>query len=85
VSIRPLASRHYPGSTDEFHSWFASDADCWDYLGWLRWPSGFVCPRCGHPAGWQLGDHRIMCRSCFGRISPTAGTIFDRTKTPLTV
>src|SRR5665647_3129855 len=42
----------YPRSLGEFQSWFATDADCLDYLEWLRWPDGFVCPRCekvGYP------------------------------------
>ena len=35
--------------------------------------------------GWQLGDGRRECAGCHGRTSVTAGTIFDRTRTPLTV
>src|SRR5271157_3567489 len=45
---RPLASIHYPKSLGEFRAWFPTDADCLDYLEWLRWPHGFVCPSCGH-------------------------------------
>ncbi len=59
--------------------------DCLDYLEWLRWRDGFVCPACGHLGGWRLGDGRFMCSGCGGRTSVTAGTIFDRTRTPLTV
>lgn len=66
-------------------AWFRIDADCLDYLEWLRWPAGFVCPGCGHSGGWRLGDGRFMCSGCGGRTSVTAGTIFDRTRTPLTV
>ena len=76
---------HYPRSTGEFQSWFGTDADCLDYLEWLRWPDGFVCPRCGHAGGWRLADGRFKCAGCGGRTSVTAGTIFDRTRTPLTV
>jgi len=49
------------------------------------WPCGFVCPSCGHPGGWRLGDGRFMCAGCGSRTSVMAGTIFDRTRTPLTV
>lgn len=76
---------HYPGSLGEFQSWFATDADCLDYLEWLRWPAGFTCPACDHGGGWRLGDGRFMCTECQARTSVTAGTIFDRTRTPLTV
>ncbi len=79
------AGVHYPRSAGEFQSWFSADADCLDYLEWLRWPDGFVCPRCGHAGGWRLGDGRFRCAGCMGRTSVTAGTIFDRTRTPLTV
>ncbi|MCI0689662.1 MAG: IS1595 family transposase [Sporichthyaceae bacterium] len=66
-------------------AWFPTDADCLDYLEWLRWPDGFVCPRCGHEVGWRLADGRFGCAGCGQRSSVTAGTIFDRTRTPLTV
>ncbi len=35
--------------------------------------------------GWRLGDARFECARCGARTSVTAGTIFDRTRTPLTV
>ena len=69
----------------EFQAWFRTDADCLDYLEWLRWPAGFVCPVCGEDEGWRLADARFKCSGCGGRTSVTAGTIFDRTRTPLTV
>jgi transposase-like protein len=76
---------YYPRSTGEFQSWFATDADCLDYLDWLRWPEGFVCPECGHPGGWLVADGRYKCAACGKRTSVTAGTLFDRRRTPLTV
>ena len=82
---RPIAGKHYPRSVGELHSWFPTDSDCLDYLEWLRWPRGFVCPKCENGNGWRLGDVRHMCSACGKRVSVTAGTIFDRTRTPLTV
>jgi transposase-like protein len=76
---------HYPRSVGEFQAWFRRDADCLDYLEWLRWPEGFVCPACGRLGGWRLDDRRFKCSRCGGRTSVTAGTIFDKTRTPLTV
>src|SRR5665648_923704 len=83
--MMPRAGRDYPGSVGELLAWFSSDAGCRDYLEWLRWPEGFVCSQCGHAGGWRLGDGRWMCAGCSHRTSVTAGTIFDRTRTPLTV
>lgn len=79
------AGRDYPSSTGDARSWFSTDADCLDYLEWLRWPDGFVCADCGHRGGWRLGDGRFRCGGCRAATSVTAGTIFDRTRTPLTV
>jgi hypothetical protein len=84
-SLRPRAGVHYPRSVGEFQAWFATDADCLDYLEWLRWPEGFVCPRCEHAGGWAVADGRYKCASCGVRTSVTAGTLFDRRRTPLTV
>ena len=80
----PRAGVDYPRSMGEFQAWFRSDTDCLDYLEWLRWPTGYACPKCGSE-GWRLGDARFMCSRCGFRTSATAGTIFDRTRTPLTV
>ena len=81
----PRAGTHYPRSLGEFRAWFGTDADCLDYLEWLRWPDGFTCPTCQHAGGWRLRDGRFECHDCGARTSVTAGTIFDRTRTPLTV
>jgi transposase-like protein len=80
-----FAGRDYPGSTGEFLAWFGTDDACRDYLAWLRWPEGFVCDRCGNLGGWIVGDGRWKCTACSHRTSVTAGTVFDRTRTPLTV
>ncbi len=73
----PRSGVHYPRSLGEFQSWFRTDADCLDYLDWLRWPYGFICPRCGHPGGWLVADGRYKCAGCGARTSVTAGTLFD--------
>ncbi len=81
----PCAGEHDPRSLGEFQAWFRTDADCLDYLEWLRWPTGFVCSACLERDGWRLGDGRFKCTVCGVRCSVNAGTIFDRTRTPLTL
>lgn len=56
-------------------------------MAWLRWGEyGFVCHICGDVAGWPSGSgYSWECGGCKSRISPTAGTIFHRTRTPLTI
>src|SRR6201984_2196580 len=82
---RLRGGQHYPRSVGEFQAWFGTDSDCLDYLEWVRWPAGFTCPSCGYAGAWRLGDGRYECVGCHCRTSVTAGTIFDRTRTPLTV
>jgi len=81
----PRGGVHFPRSTGELQSWFTSDDDCLDYLDWLRWPEGFVCPRCESAGGWPIGHGGYKCASCKAQTAVTAGTLFDRRRTPLTV
>ena len=85
VLERPRVGVSYPGSLPEVRGWFGSDADCVDYLDWLRWPEGWSCPSCGSSLeqAAPLGQRR--CGRCQRRSSVTAGTIFHKTRTPLTV
>jgi transposase-like protein len=64
-------------------AWFPDEAACVDYLEWLRWPDGVRCPRCAGREGWRLSSGRWECSVCGRQASVTAGTIFDRTRTPL--
>ena len=83
---KPLAGKDYPRTWSEFQDWFASDEVCAAYLEQLRWPSGFCCPACGvadTPGRATRG--RLICRACHRQCSVTAGTIFDKTRTPLRV
>ena len=73
----------YPRTFQEFRDWFPDDAACVEYLGRLRWPSGFVCPVCGGHGSWRTGKLMWMCVSCKRKTSVTAGTIFHRSHTPL--
>jgi hypothetical protein len=72
-------------SSQALNTWFNEDWKCLDYLDWLRWPEGFVCPWCASPEGWRAPDRRWRCAGCDRRVSATAGTIFHGTRTPLTV
>lgn len=78
----PVAHLHYPTDLAEFVAWFSTDADCRDYLRWLRWPDGFECPECGGP-GWLLKNGRYACAVCRNRTSLTAGTLFESTRLSL--
>ena len=76
----------YPSNWIEFQDWFATEDSCTAYLERLRWSKGFCCPSCGaidEPTRATRG--RLICRSCRHQSSVTAGTVFDKTRTPLRV
>lgn len=84
--LAPIPGKDYPQNWNDFLDWFATEESCLDYLERLRWPNGFVCPRCASigPA-YRASRTRLMCRACHHQGSVTAGTIFDKTRTPLRV
>jgi len=80
------AGRDYPRIYREFVEWFPNNESCIAYLEKLRWPSGFICPVCDFASErWHQTRGRLVCRNCRRQTSATRGTIFDKTRTPLTV
>ncbi len=73
----------YPGTWQQFRTWFPDEQACAAYLERLRWPEGFRCPGCANRKGWRLDDGSWACSGCTRRVSITAGTIFDRSRVPL--
>jgi transposase-like protein len=81
-----IPGKDYPQNWNDFLDWFSTEESCLDYLERLRWPGGFVCPRCGVLGeAYRASRTRLMCRACQHQSSVTAGTIFDKTRTPLRV
>lgn len=73
----------YPRTVLELEERFATDEACLRYLTQLRWPEGFVCPRCQERGGWPASRGRWICQHCRYQASATAGTIFQDTHKPL--
>lgn len=80
---RPRVGVDYPGTWQELQAWFPTEDECVAYLERLRWPEGFRCPRCGSDSAWRTGRRLWVCASCQRHTSVTAGTIFEKTRTPL--
>jgi hypothetical protein len=80
---KPIAGVDYPATFLDFQDRFSTDRKCLDYLAELRWPGGFICPKCTGTTSWRTADNLWMCTTCSRRTSVTAGTIFDRTRTPM--
>jgi len=68
----------------DFYAQFPDEDACWAALPRMSWPHGFVCPRCGGRGSHRLRTPRLeQCRACRYQASPTAGTIFHKTRVPL--
>ena len=69
---------------NEFTIRFSTEKKCRDYLYQLRWPDGFVCPKCNQTAkAWPIGELLYKCAACSHKTSVIAGTIFQDTRKPL--
>jgi len=75
----------YPHSLRDLRERLSSDEACRDFLFALRWPGGFRCARCGHRKAWLLANKLYECSNCGQQTSVTAGTVFQNTRTPLSV
>ncbi len=75
----------YPRNLIEFDARFSSEEACRQYLRKLRWPGGFVCPKCQSDEAWPTKRNLLICARCQYQASLTAGTIFQDTRKPLTV
>ena len=73
----------YPKNIMEFEKKFATDEQCRDYLFQLRYPEGFICPRCSFSKVWHTGRGKFQCQGCGKDNSVMAGTIFQDTRKPL--
>lgn len=80
--VEPV-TEDYPADQLAFDERFGSEAACRQYLEQLRWPEGFVCPRCQQRKAWREGRGRQMCAHCLYPVSATAGTVFQDTRKPL--
>ena len=69
---------------DEFIKRFLREEQCRSYLYQLRWPNGFVCPKCKEATkAWPKGENLYECPKCGHQTSVIAGTIFQDTRKPL--
>ena len=75
----------YPKTLVEFESRFSTEAACSSYLLKLRWPDGFRCPRCESRKGWPVRSTLVQCGTCGYQASITSGTIFQKSRMPLTL
>lgn len=73
----------FPRTLGEFQRRFATERACLEYLAAVRWPTGFICPSCGHNEAWRMGLDLWRCKRCRKRASVTAGTVLHGSHLPL--
>lgn len=76
-------NEHYPKNFQEFLFQFRTEEDCWNYIFDIRWPSGFICPKCSDGNYWLTDKKLLHCTTCEHQTSITRGTIFHGTRKPL--
>lgn len=78
----------FPRSLPQFQKLFPNDMACAAYLERIRWAKGFVCPKCGEagePFRFEARPGVLRCRKCRHDTRLTAGTVMEKTHTPLSV
>jgi len=79
-----MAKNYQKRSLLTFQKEFSTEEDCVRHLMSLRWPEGFVCPKCANNAYWLVSTRRLStCTKCRYQTSITSGTIFHKTRTQL--
>lgn len=70
----------------KFMERFGTEEACREYLYQMRWAEGFICPKCGTvDKPYQIkARNKLQCRHCSHQTSVTAGTVMEKTRTPLT-
>jgi transposase-like protein len=66
---------------------FPDEATCLEWLKQERWPSGIYCEFCKKVTNHYAMTSRksYTCEWCGNHVHPTAGTIYHKSSTPLTV
>jgi transposase-like protein len=73
-----------PISFFEFKNKFGTEEECREHLFKIRWPDGFVCPKCGHTKCYSLKTRHIReCTQCHYQASAASGTVMGKTHLPL--
>lgn len=69
----------------DFNKDFPDDHACLEYIKNRRWPDGIICPPCGQTRKHHrvTGRTAYACDYCGHHVYPLAGTIFEKSTTPL--
>lgn len=71
----------------DFQNMFPDDDACLEWLRNRNYPKTIICENCGKEAKYyRISTRKVYgCEWCGHQISPTANTIFHKSRTPLTI
>lgn len=74
-----------PTNVRQFFKKFPDDESCLKHLFDVRYGQGHSCPKCEREARWYpiKAEKAFSCQWCGNHIHPMAGTIFEKSRTPL--
>ena len=75
----------YPETQIDFERMFSTKEDCMNFLYKIKFPDGFKCAACGNNENWINSRNVFVCKFCRGETTVTSGTIFHKSKLPLTI
>ncbi len=72
-------------SIKDFEKQFPNDDTCLEFLFKARYPKGVYCQKCQKvTTHYRIANRKVYsCKFCGSHVSPTAGTIFHKSDTPL--
>lgn len=74
----------YPKSIIAFMDTFNTDEKCLNYIAQLKWPDGWLCPRCGANRFCFIKTRGLIrCKYCGDDESFIANTVMRKTRKPL--
>lgn len=73
----------FPRTILEFQKQFSSKEACWHYLTKVRWPDGFICPRCGLDSVGFITTRGLWQCAQGHQTSVTSETVMYRSHLPL--
>ena len=64
---------------------YGPEEQCHAALIEMRWPDGFICPKCGgQKYSYSAARQVFQCSACRAQTTVKAGTILHKSRTPLT-
>jgi hypothetical protein len=85
LRIRPTSTMeiNYPRNQIDFEESFSTEEKCLAFVSAIKWPRGFVCPKCQGGRERTKSRHRLVCRDCGHETSVLCGTVFTGAHKPL--